>query len=117
MVFYRLYAIGRLVRVRIHDVELSTRFLGSDVDLTLCEADATLMGLYQTREEIARQNLVEKREEFYGEESIAPDSVDKLDESNPEEIDLQNTVRELKEESKGEETNQNTTGKPDKPSG
>lgn len=35
------------MRIKIKTLELATRFLGSEKDLTLLEADATLLGLYK----------------------------------------------------------------------
>ncbi|VDL85019.1 unnamed protein product [Nippostrongylus brasiliensis] len=42
------YREGAVVLLRLHDPELSERFLGSDRDLTLLEADATLMRLLRS---------------------------------------------------------------------
>ncbi|XP_075218990.1 mitochondrial ribosomal protein S28 [Lycorma delicatula] len=39
------YVRGSKVRLSIKDLELSTKFLGSDKDLTLLEADAIIIGL------------------------------------------------------------------------
>ncbi|XP_068084926.1 small ribosomal subunit protein bS1m [Anabrus simplex] len=39
------YVRGAKVKLRINDLELSSKFLGSSKDLTLLEADCTLLGL------------------------------------------------------------------------
>lgn len=45
--FHSSYIRGSQVKLRIKSLELATRFLGSEKDLTLLEADATLLGFYK----------------------------------------------------------------------
>lgn len=66
--YFRRYAVGAKVLLRLHDPELSELFLGSTKEITLLEADATLLGLYNANAEgpkkLASISNIEKEGEW-----------------------------------------------------
>ncbi|OQR74188.1 28S ribosomal protein S28, partial [Tropilaelaps mercedesae] len=51
-----LYAQGSFVRIRLQELEIASQFLGADRDLSLLEADATLLGATQAPRSIGHDS-------------------------------------------------------------